>query len=84
MKRRPVKLQIDTLAVGSQQPVGLGSVQSSVHHHLQKHLEGDAKLDNRDSINIPEIRVRAHPNMGIDALGEHVAAEIARRLADGE
>ena len=84
MNRRPVKLQIGTLAVGSQQPVGLASVESSVHRHLQKHLAGGTNLEGQDSIDIPEIRVRAHPNMGIDALGEHVAAEIARRIGEGE
>ena len=84
MKNRPMQLNIGTLAVGAQQPIGLTSLQSSVQQHLHRSLTNRPAHTMQEDIHIPEIRVRAHPNMGIDALGEHVAAEIQRQLSESE
>ena len=84
MSKRPLHLNIGTLAVGSQQPVGLGSLQSSVQQHLHRALANDASQAAPKDVNIPEIRVRAHPSMSMDALGEHVAAEIQRQISEVE
>ena len=84
MKKRPVQLNIGTLAVGAQQPIGLGSLESSVHQHLHRSLMNRPQDALQHDVHIPEIRVRAHPNMSMDALGEHVATEIQRQLMETE
>jgi len=84
MKKRPINLNIGTLAVGSKQPVGLGSLQSSVQQHLHRTLANDSSQPPPSGVNIPEIRVRAHPSMSMDALGEHIAAEIQRQISEAE
>lgn len=76
MNKRPVQLHIGQLSVGSKVPIGRGTLASTVSHHLNRHILSQPERVGIQDRHIPEIRVRAHPSLGIDALGEHVAQQI--------
>ncbi len=81
---RPVNLHIGTLSVGRQAPVGLGALESSVTHHLGQTMPKAMGSIDENGVSIPEIRIKAHPNMGVSELGEHVANEIRHHLMEAE
>jgi len=82
MKHRPVNVHIGTVSVGSQVPVGRASLTSTITHHLSRTLSagGVSVDDSNGPVHIPEVRVRAHPGMGMDSLGECVASEIHNQI----
>ena len=82
MSKRGVDLHIGSLNVGSRVPIGRGTLESTVSHHLNQQLAHTDTASHPQEIHMPEIRVRAHPSLGIDALGEHVARQVLQQIKE--